>query len=54
MSTHDLKDAFIAEMRDMPGAEKQINKALKTRRTFVMAHEQYKSCIVCDSIGNRE
>jgi ferritin-like metal-binding protein YciE len=29
MSTHDLKDAFIAEMRDMLGAEKQINKALK-------------------------
>ena len=29
MSTHSLKDAFVMEMRDMLGAEKQVNKALR-------------------------
>ncbi len=29
MAAHDLKDAFVAEMRDMLGAEKQITKGLR-------------------------
>ncbi len=29
MATHNLKDAFVAELRDLLDAEKQIDKALK-------------------------
>jgi ferritin-like metal-binding protein YciE len=29
MATHDLRDAFVAEMRDILGGEKQIQKGLR-------------------------
>ena len=41
MATHNLKDAFVAELRDMLGAEKQITKGLR-KMIRKASHEELK------------